>query len=88
MTSILDHHFQIDYSIRVIPKLIIDLSSLKMSTEEKAPLTEYPKQQQDEGEEKPSQKREISIPDCTVHSVVVYPDRAEVGMNVLNYVIS
>lgn len=27
----------------------------------------------------PSQKKEISIPECAVHSVVVYPDRAEVS---------
>ncbi len=46
-----------------------------MSAEEKQPLKE-----QDEGDEEPSQKKEISIPDCTVHSVVVYPDRAEVDL--------
>ena len=28
---------------------------------------------------KPGKKREVDIPDCPVHSVVVYPDRAEVG---------
>lgn len=32
-----------------------------------------------DGSEKPSQKKEIIIPDCPVHSVVVYPDRAEVS---------
>ncbi len=50
----------------------------KMSVEEKQPLKEEVKQ--DEGDEEPSQKKEISIPDCTVHSVVVYPDRAEVDL--------
>ena len=49
-----------------------------MSVEEKQPLKEEVKQ--DEGDEEPSQKKEISIPDCTVHSVVVYPDRAEVDL--------
>ncbi len=59
-----------------------------MSTEEleKQPLKEEVKQ--DEGEEKPSQKKEISIPDCTVHSVVVYPDRAEVISIINDYYIN
>lgn len=29
--------------------------------------------------DEPSQKKEVLIPDCPVHSVVVYPDRAEVS---------
>ena len=33
-------------------------------------------------EDKPSQKKEVSVPECTVHSVVVYPDRAEVHIHV------
>ena len=39
----------------------------------------------DNGLEKPSQKKEIIIPDCPVHSVVVYPDRAEVSPLVVFY---
>ena len=39
----------------------------------------------DNGSEKPSQKKEIIIPDCPVHSVVVYPDRAEVSPLVVFY---
>lgn len=32
----------------------------------------------EESKQQPGKKREVDIPDCPVHSVVVYPDRAEV----------
>ena len=31
-----------------------------------------------EESERPLSKREVLLPDCPIHSVVVYPDRAEV----------
>ena len=34
----------------------------------------------EETKQQPGKKREVDIPDCPVHSVVVYPDRAEVGL--------
>ncbi len=32
-------------------------------------------------EDKEDNKKEVDIPDCPVHSVVVYPDRAEVSLS-------
>ena len=40
-----------------------------------------------EEKEKPGGRKEVDIPDCPVHSVVVYPDRAEVSREVVQSVV-
>lgn len=35
--------------------------------------------QEEVGQKAMPDKKEVEIPECPVHSVVVYPDRAEVG---------
>lgn len=58
-----------------------------MSSEEQEEKTSFPPEEEEKLDVKPPApsgeaetigKKEVEIPDCPVHSVVVYPDRAEV----------
>lgn len=58
-----------------------------MASEEQNEKTSLPPEEEEEvdvklpappGEGETTEKKEVEIPDCPVHSVVVYPDRAEV----------
>ena len=51
-------------------------TSLSPEEQEK---TSLPPEKSDLEKESPTEKKEIEIPSCPVHSVVVYPDRAEVN---------
>ena len=66
-----------------------------MSSEEQEEKTSFPPEEEEKLDVKPPApsgeaetigKKEVEIPDCPVHSVVVYPDRAEV-CNVANKVL-
>lgn len=58
-----------------------------MASEEEAEKTSLPPEESEKEVDSKVQlegsvaKEEIEVPDCPVHSVVVYPDRAEVSMN-------
>ena len=54
-----------------------------MASEEQEEKTSLPPEEEKEDIKQPlasesAGKKEVDIPDCPVHSVVVYPDRAEV----------